>query len=94
METMTKDDFQAELQALVDAYDEHGGRWCASDENALYAAVERARKFLPKPTKAMEHFNINDYVWVRLADDGRFFHRKQWLDFFWHKHALSSPRRS
>jgi hypothetical protein len=36
-------DFRAELQALVTAYDNHGGRWPQHHEDALSGAVERAR---------------------------------------------------
>lgn len=39
-------DFRAELTALVDAYDEHGGRWPQADEEALLQAVEHARAVL------------------------------------------------
>ena len=42
-------DFRAELQALVSAYDKHGGRWPQEDEVALLAAVERARAALAQP---------------------------------------------
>ena len=39
-------DFRAELQALVNAYDEHGGRWPQHHEDALFDAVDRARAAL------------------------------------------------
>lgn len=39
-------DFRAELQALVGAYDEHGGNWLQHHEDALFAAVKRARAAL------------------------------------------------
>ena len=41
-------DYRAELQRLVQAYDEHGGRWHDEDEQALFAAVEVARAALPQ----------------------------------------------
>ena len=44
--TMTTPDFRAELQRLVQAYDEHGGRWPEHDERALFDAVEAARAAL------------------------------------------------
>lgn len=37
---------RAELEALIAAYDEHGGRWPEEDERALAGAVERARAAL------------------------------------------------
>lgn len=43
------DTFRAELQALVKAYDEHGGRWPDSDVQALFDAVTRARTLLAEP---------------------------------------------
>lgn len=42
-------DFRAELQALVDAYDEHGGNWPQYHEYGLFAAVKRARAALAEP---------------------------------------------
>ena len=42
-------DYRAELQRLVKAYDDHGGRWPEDDVEALNRAVERARAFLAQP---------------------------------------------
>ena len=39
-------DYRAELQRLVKAYDEHGGRWPDHHEQALFQAVEAARATL------------------------------------------------
>ena len=39
-------DYRAELQRLVKAYDDHGGRWPEDDVEALHQAVERARALL------------------------------------------------
>lgn len=41
--------FRAELQQLVQAYDEHGGRWPEHHADALYDAVEHARAILIQP---------------------------------------------
>jgi hypothetical protein len=42
-------DYRAELQRLVKAYDEHGGRWPDKDVQALHNAVEAARTTLAQP---------------------------------------------
>jgi hypothetical protein len=42
-------DFRAELQRLVEAYDEHGGKWPDHHEQALFQAVEDARAALAQP---------------------------------------------
>ena len=42
-------DFRAELQRLVEAYDEHGGKWPDHHEQALFQAVEDARVALAQP---------------------------------------------
>ena len=42
-------DYRAELQRLVKAYDEHGGKWPDHHEQALSQAVARARAELDKP---------------------------------------------
>jgi hypothetical protein len=42
-------DFRAELQRLVEAYDEHGGKWPDHHEQALFQAVEDARAALSQP---------------------------------------------
>jgi hypothetical protein len=42
-------DYRAELQRLVKAYDEHGGRWPDHHEQALSDAVEAARATLAQP---------------------------------------------
>ena len=39
-------DYRAQLQALVAAFDEHGGKWPQENEDALHAAVARARALL------------------------------------------------
>jgi hypothetical protein len=39
-------DYRAELQRLVQAYDDHGGRWPDEDVQALHNAVEAARTTL------------------------------------------------
>jgi hypothetical protein len=45
-------DFRAELQRLVEAYDEHGGKWPDHHEQALFQAVEDARAALAQPEPA------------------------------------------
>jgi hypothetical protein len=42
-------DYRAELQRLVQAYDDHGGRWPDHHEQALFQAVETARTTLAQP---------------------------------------------
>jgi hypothetical protein len=42
-------DYRAELQRLVKAYDEHGGRWPDEGVQALHNAVEAARTTLAQP---------------------------------------------
>jgi hypothetical protein len=42
-------DYRAELQRLVKAYDEHGGRWPDEDVQALHNAVKAARTALAQP---------------------------------------------
>jgi hypothetical protein len=42
-------DYRAELQRLVQAYDEHGGKWPDAHEQALFQAVEAARTTLAQP---------------------------------------------
>jgi hypothetical protein len=42
-------DYRAELQRLVKAYDDHGGKWPENDVEALHQAVERARSYLSQP---------------------------------------------
>jgi hypothetical protein len=42
-------DYRAELQRLVKAYDDHGGRWPQHHEDALHEAVEHARTTLAQP---------------------------------------------
>ena len=42
-------DYRAELQRLVQAYDEHGGKWPDAHEQALFQAVEAARTALAQP---------------------------------------------
>jgi len=42
-------DYRAELQRLVKAYDDHGGKWPEDDVEALHQAVERARAYLSQP---------------------------------------------
>jgi hypothetical protein len=42
-------DYRTELQRLVKAYDEHGGRWPDHHEQALHNAVEAARTALAQP---------------------------------------------
>jgi hypothetical protein len=39
-------DYRAELQRLVEAYDEHGGKWPDHHEQALFQSVEDARAAL------------------------------------------------
>jgi hypothetical protein len=41
--------FRAELQRLVKAYDEHGGKWPDHHVEALFQAVEDARAALAQP---------------------------------------------
>ena len=41
-------DYRAELQRLVKAYDDHGGKWPQDDVEALDQAADRARALLNK----------------------------------------------
>ena len=45
----TSTDWRAELQRLVQAYDDHGGKWPDEDVEALYNAFTRARATLAQP---------------------------------------------
>jgi hypothetical protein len=60
-------DFRAELQRLVQAYDDHGGRWPQHHEQALYEAVEAARTTLAAQEQSADHQAICD----ELADQER-----------------------
>jgi hypothetical protein len=67
-------DYRAELQRLVKAYDEHGGRWPDHHEQALSDAVEAARTALaqPEPEGVTEHDIAElaeDIEWKRLPQD-------------------------
>ena len=46
------DPIRAELEALIAAYDEHGGMWPDEDVQALFAAVQRARTALAAESPA------------------------------------------
>ena len=71
-------DYRTELQKLVAAYDEHGGKWPDHHEQTLFAAVEHARTALAHPEPAgevtdEELWNMydqmsgepGDWAWVR-----------------------------
>ena len=46
---MTNPDYRSELQRLVEAYEEHGGKWPDHHEQALFQSVEDARAVLAQP---------------------------------------------
>ena len=52
-------DFRAELQALVNAYNEHGGRWPQHHEDALADAVDRARAALAEQPVGLTDEELN-----------------------------------
>jgi hypothetical protein len=54
-------DYRAELQRLVQAYDEHGGRWPDEDVQALHNAVKAARTALaqPAPPARLRHCDVH-----------------------------------
>jgi hypothetical protein len=57
-------DFRAELERLVKAYDDHGGRWPDDDVRALYQAVQKARAALAAPEQGPTEAEVAD-----LAED-------------------------
>ena len=63
-------DFRAELQALVSAYDKHGGRWPQEDEVALLAAVNRARAALAQPEPEGPTDEGLDELFVEIDQSG------------------------
>jgi hypothetical protein len=58
---MTNPDFRAELQRLVEAYEEHGGKWPDHHEQALFQAVEDARAVLARWGTPANTINQEDY---------------------------------
>lgn len=59
-------DFRAELQALVDAYDEHGGKWPQHHEYGLFVAFKRARATLAQAEPKRRYI----YNPVQIAECG------------------------
>jgi len=79
-------DYRAELQRLVKAYDEHGGRWPDHHEQALSDAVEAARTTLAQPEP--EGVGVTDFeeelmaAWdkaILLPRTGRLAEYRAWL---------------
>jgi len=78
-------DYRAELQRLVKAYDEHGGRWPDHHEQALFQAVETARTTLAQPEpggvgevkELVDWLNASAREWADLGeyDEGSKCHR-------------------
>jgi len=66
---MTNPDFRAELQRLVEAYDEHGGKWPDHHEQALFQAVKNARAALDQPVAPTDRelMDLAEEVWVPFA---------------------------
>jgi hypothetical protein len=80
-------DYRAELQRLVKAYDEHGGRWPDEDVQALFQAVKAARTALAQPepegpTEKQVMDLADDCAFDRQEisgfDGGRTFHGHGW----------------
>ena len=70
------DTFRAELQRLVEAYDEHGGKWPDHHEQALFQAVKNARAALAQPepvalarTEDEYHEDMGAVLWWRFPID-------------------------
>jgi hypothetical protein len=64
-------DYRAELQLLVKAYDEHGGKWPDHHEQALFQAVEDARAALAQPEPEVPTLDCDEIdvpVWHRGDD--------------------------
>jgi hypothetical protein len=62
-------DYRAELQRLVKAYDEHGGRWPDKDVQALHNAVEAARTTLAQPEPEADGEVAELVAWLRYNAD-------------------------
>jgi hypothetical protein len=76
-------DYRAELQRLVKAYDEHGGKWPDHHEQALFQAVQAARTALAQPEPEAlrpDRYELGDAIrrswlkrgqdsWCSIADD-------------------------
>jgi hypothetical protein len=66
-------DYRTELQRLVKAYDEHGGRWPDHHEQALFQAVEAARTALAQPEPEGDGpslAEIAELTWQHSSDLG------------------------
>ena len=61
-------DFRAELQRLVEAYDEHGGKWPDHHEQALFQAVEDARAALAQPAPVLTRPKCFGFAMSFLGD--------------------------
>ena len=62
-------DYRAELQRLVKAYDDHGGRWPDDDVQALYQAVQKARAALAAPEQGPTDEEIMELMPQQLWKD-------------------------
>jgi hypothetical protein len=76
-------DFRAELQRLVDAYDEHGGKWPDHHEQALFQAVEDARAALaaqPEPVAPTDEAlaNFTDWFCRNYPGPDTIIHKPEW----------------
>jgi hypothetical protein len=60
-------DYRAELQRLVQAYDDHGGRWPQHHENALDEAVEAARTTLAQTEPQAVGLTDGTRTWLPAA---------------------------
>ena len=60
-------DYRAELQRLVQAYDDHGGRWPQHHEDALHEAVEAARTTLAQPEPEGVGLTDGTRTWLPAA---------------------------
>ena len=62
-------DYRAELECLVKAYDDHGGRWPDDDVQALYQAVQKARAALSAPEQGPTDQQIMELMPQQLRED-------------------------
>ncbi len=73
-------DYRAELQRLVKAHDEHGGKWPDHHEQALFQAVQAARAALAQP----------EPEGVGLSDDAIEADFRSWYNERYHHHYFGA----
>ncbi|NBW22351.1 MAG: hypothetical protein EBR82_81815, partial [Caulobacteraceae bacterium] len=72
-------DYRAELECLVKAYDDHGGRWPDDDVQALYQAVQKARAALSAPEQRPTDEELKAAYWEAFADAAPCGAEESWL---------------